>query len=560
MTLVAGPSVQAQSTPTPPYGIGNAVQQTQQSRQAAPSPGTPASLALPRLVEPPLKLKDKETLFVRHFVVDGPGLVDAATIDAALAPYENRKLTIAEIYQAADQVTALYRDRGYFVAKAYVPAQDARRGMLRIKVVTGHYGAVTVKNNSLVRDEVLQAIIEHELAGSPDIKQSQLERAMLEIYDLPGASMPRAAIAAGQQPETTDFAFSVPEARRVDGYLLGDNFGTPYTGRDRVSGGLNVNSPLGIGDRLSAFGIYSEGGEIKNGSADYSFPIGYDGLRADVGAYRTTYVLSGSFAGLGATGTANAITGTLTYPLLRSRSASLYISGNYTHKNLDDDFQGISFAHRLLDSGTGALTADTAGSVFGFALTTQTTLGITAGRVNFSDPAQLAVNVAGPDTAGDYQKISATFTSTLAFTEKLSLSTRVVAQKSLSGNLDSSEQMILTGIWGVRSFYDGLSGDSGYLVTPELKYGLPDIYSWRHSVGLFSDVGGVWLANPNYTTTQLPYTQLNDIGLGYYGTYEYMSGRYVLLKAMVARTVGSDSGAQTYDTGTRGLVQVGVTF
>jgi hemolysin activation/secretion protein len=559
LTLAAAFQAHAQSAPLPPYGIGDAVRSSEEARRPPLPPG-PANLVLPHLVEPQLKLKDKETLFVRSFKVDGPSILDEATIDQTLAPYENRKLTLAQIYEAADQITTLYRTHGYLVAKAYVPAQDARSGVLRIKVLAGQYGAIALKNNSLVRDDYLQALINHQLAGSPYIQQDQLERAMLEIYDLPGAGMPRAAIAAGQQPEPTDFSFGVPESRRIDGYLLGDNFGAPYVGRDRMSGGINVNSPLGIGDRLSAFGIISENSRLENGSADYSFPIGFDGLRADVGAYRTTYVLGGTFAGLNATGTANAVTGTLLYPVVRTRDDSIYISGTYTHKTLNDNVLGASFADRTLDSGTVAFTRDTAGALFGMPLTTHGSFAFTAGHVTFPDPTQLAVNIAGPDTAGEYQKASLLFTSTLAFTEKLSLSTRFTAQKSFSGNLDSSEQMSLTGIWGVRSFVEGLSGDNGYLVTPELKYALPDIYAWRHSIGLFTDVGAVQIANPDYTTTQRPLTALNDVGLGYYGTYEYSAGRFLLLKAMVAHSYGNVDGAQTYNEGTKGLVQIGFTF
>jgi hypothetical protein len=97
-------------------------------------------------------------------------------------------------------------------------------------------------------------------------------------------------------------------------------------------------------------------------------------------------------------------------------------------------------------------------------------------------------------------------------------------------------------------------------VTPELKYALPPIFGYRHAVSLFTDVGGAWLENGSYTTTQKSFTQLNDVGAGYYGTYEYLPGRFLLLKAQVAHTYGSDDGARSYDRHTKGLAQVGFTF
>jgi hemolysin activation/secretion protein len=558
--LAALQQAQAQSVaPILPYNIGDAVRDAEAARRA-PLPRAEAAPVLPQLAEPQLALKDQETLFVRSFEVEGPKLVAEAEVREILEPYENRKLTLGEIYAAADKITTLYRTRGYLVAKAYVPAQDARGGVLRIKLVPGQYGAIAIANQSLVRDDYLQGVIDRALGGSPLIHKDALERAMLLISDLPGAAMPRVAIGPGQRPETSDFVFSVPEGRRLEGFLLGDNFGSPYTGRNRVSGSLALNSPLGYGDRLSAFGIVSESTSLVNGRVAYSFPLGYDGLRGEIGAFRTTYVLSGVYNAINATGTADAVTATLTYALRRQRDDSIYILANFTRKSLNDEIFGVSFANRTIDLGTVALTRDTVGAFVGMPLTTSATFSFTAGNVNFPNAAQRAANIASVDTVGNYERINLSFNTTLAFNEKLSLSTLLRAQKSLSGNLDSSEQMSLSGYWGVRSYDEGLSGDSGYLVTPELKYALPDIYLYRHSIGLFTDVGAAWLENGSYTTTQKSYTQLNDVGLGYYATYEYSPARFFLLKAQVAHTYGSDVGAPTYNQWTKGLLQVGLTF
>jgi hemolysin activation/secretion protein len=277
-TVATAPAAFAQNaTPGLPFNIGDAVRQTNEAARHAPVSRSSAPLVLPHLAEPQLKLNDKETLFVRTFKVEGPNVVADAELHDILAPYESRKLTLAQIYEAADQITTLYRNKGYLVAKAYVPAQDARHGVLRIKVVPGKYGNITVQNDSLVRQDYLQAVIDHALAGSSFVQKDPLERAMLLTSDLPGAGMPRAAIGAGQIPETSDFTFGVPAGRRIDGYLLGDNFGSPFTGRDRLSGGFNLNSPLGIGDRLSAFGIISENHEIENGRIPIRCRLGTTG-------------------------------------------------------------------------------------------------------------------------------------------------------------------------------------------------------------------------------------------------------------------------------------------
>ncbi|MFG1375232.1 ShlB/FhaC/HecB family hemolysin secretion/activation protein, partial [Xanthobacter oligotrophicus] len=89
----------------------------------------------------------------------------------------------------------------------------------------------------------------------------------------------------------------------------------------------------------------------------------------------------------------------------------------------------------------------------------------------------------------------------------------------------------------------------------------PDIYGWHHAVSAFADVGGVALEDGAYTITQPDYVQLADIGLGYYGNYEYSPGRNLLLKAYLAWSVGGNEAEAGYSRGgTVGLIQAGFTF
>jgi hemolysin activation/secretion protein len=237
-----------------PYNVGAAVREADDARQAPPTRERAAPV-LPQLAEPRFTLARKETLFVKHFVVEGPLLVPESELREILAPYEGRKLTLGDIYGAADKVTLLYRAKGYLVAKAYVPAQDARSGSLKIKLVVGKYGSVLVKNASAVDTALEDEALIHKDA---------LERALLLVSDLPGAGVPRIVVSPGKAQETSDFQFAVPEGKRIEAYLLGDNFGSPYTGRDRLNGGFAINSPLGFGDRLSGSAIVSERAALAN--------------------------------------------------------------------------------------------------------------------------------------------------------------------------------------------------------------------------------------------------------------------------------------------------------
>lgn len=557
--VTLAPAALAQSVPILPYNIGAAVREADDARRAPP-PSSAAAPVLPQLVEPKFTLAGKETLLVRSLVVEDHAPEDEAALREILSPYEGRKLTLAEIYAAADKVTAFYRMKGYLLAKAYVPAQDARKGALRIKLLPGGYGSVVVKNGSLVNDEVLQGYVDAARAESSVIRKEPLERAMLMISDLPGAATPRIVVSPGREQGASDLVFDVAEEPRFTGYLFGDNVGSPYTGRDRLNGGVTVASPLGFGDRLTASGIISEGADLANGRVAYSVPLGAEGLRAEVGVFRTTYALTGIYDELKATGRAEAVTATLSYAALRQRDESVYLWANFTHKWLDDKIAGTSTARRRIALGAIGVNYDTLGDLLGRPFVTSSSLSFTGGSVDFPISTQRLRNRLGPDTAGDYYRVNLMVNATLAIDEKLSFSTLLRAQKALNRNLDSSEQIGVAGFYGVRSFDEGLAGDSGVVVTPELRYALPTIEHYRHSFGVFTDIGAAWLEDGSYTTTQRSYTQIADIGAGYAATYEYSDGRFLVLKAQAAHTYGSNHGASAYDRHTKGLVQVGFTF
>ncbi len=549
--------VQAQSI-IRPYNAGDALRESELARREV-APAAKPQPQIPQLEEPRLSIPGNEKLFVRRIEIDAPNtLIPVDEIHAVIAPFEYRKLTLNEIFDAADKLTNLYRTYGYIVAKAYVPQQDARSGALHIKVIVGSLSRVSLENNSLVDTDVLKGVINNALSPSPLIHKDEIERAMLLVSDLPGAGTPRIAVAPGKQPETSELNFIAPEAPRVEGYILGDNYGSPYTGRLRTSGSLVVNSPLGYGDRLSLFGIVSQRADLANWRAAYGFPLGLDGLRGEISAFQTTYALGGIYKPVDATGVANGATANVSYALKRQRDESIYVSSNFTHKYLDDKVLATSTAARTINSGTVSVTRNTFGSLFDMPLITNASLSATAGNVNFPNPAERAANAAGVNTVGSYARLNLDFSSTLAIHPLVSLSTTLRAQKSLGRNLDSSEKIAVTGYFGVRSYDQGLAGDSGYIFTPELKIALPNIENYRHSLGLFTDIGAAWLEYGGYTTTQKSYTPLSDAGVGYYSNYPVTPSVALFVKAQVAHTYGSASVAPTYNQNIAGLVQIGM--
>src|SRR5690625_7988721 len=58
-----------------------------------------------------------------------------------------RGVTLGMIETVADTITQYYRERGFILAKAYIPKQEVRDGVVTLTVLLGNLGEVNVHNN-----------------------------------------------------------------------------------------------------------------------------------------------------------------------------------------------------------------------------------------------------------------------------------------------------------------------------------------------------------------------------------------------------------------------------
>ncbi|NLW35614.1 MAG: ShlB/FhaC/HecB family hemolysin secretion/activation protein [Syntrophorhabdus aromaticivorans] len=537
--------------------IGGAVKQA-----APPPPETPAEKeapAAPVIIEErekPFSLPEGEKIFIKDFKLEGAGKAEEAELSALLVPYKGRELAMEEITKITNKLTLFCRDKGYLVAKAYVPKQDATDGILTIRIIMGTYGKFSLKNTSLVRDFLIQGVFDRAKQASPLVSRDGLERSMLLVRDMPGCTIPTVTIVPGAEPGTSDFVVNVDRSQRVNGYIMGDNQGSRYTGKNRVFGGIDINSPFGIGDKFSASAMTTNQNDgLQNIRLTYGFPLAYNGLRTEFAATRTTYSLGGIYSDLDATGQADVLECTISYPIKKSSNGIIDLSLNLAYKELQDDLSAVDSRNpRDAAVATLALQRTAYGSFFGRNLFTAISGSINMGTLDIRDETQKALNEAGANTGGTYSKLNLAFTGNLELTGKLSARASVKLQKVLTAhNVDSTEQLFISGMTGVKAYTESVSLDNGYVANAELRYALPTLLGIKHALGLFADNGWVYAQNGDYTTDDK--TTISDVGLGYYMSFKRAFG-----SVQLAEPIGRSGNRNVKDPGTRVLVQVGVAF
>ena len=139
------------------------------------------SMSLPRVAD---EIPGDDTAGAKfkltRFVLEGVTLLPQSEVEAQLAGLVGREVSLGDLRKAAAGVTILYRDKGYFLARAYVPAQEISGGVVRMAGLEGRYDRVAAKGSPRLASERVQKILDTNgvTAGRP-VERDRLERSLI---------------------------------------------------------------------------------------------------------------------------------------------------------------------------------------------------------------------------------------------------------------------------------------------------------------------------------------------------------------------------------------------
>lgn len=440
-------------------------------------------------------------ILVKSLQVTGSRVYSEAELMALTGFVPNTELTVAELQAMANRITEHYRKNGYFVARAYLPAQDVKDNALTIAVSEGQYGKIVLNNQTNLSDALVLNILSGINSGDP-ITNDTLESRLLLLSDIQGVNV-KSTMVPGDTPGSSDLVVDITPGKRVSGSVDVDNAGNYYTGEYRLGGTVNLNNLLGQGDVFSLRAVTSGSG-LNYGRASYQMQFGK--ATAGVAYSRLAYELGKEFTPLQANGTAEVASVYGSYPLIRSRSTNLNAGLNYDHRTFQDRIDIIpSVTDKKANVVTGSLYGNHRDNIGGGGISAFS-LGLSAGNLDIETPAALAADAASARTNGSYGKLALSASRLQRVTDTLSLFAGFNGQLA-SKNLDSSEKFVLGGMDGVRAYPQGEAfGDQGYLVTLEARLLLPKperLPGQVHLIG-FVDGGSVtinkrpWAAGNNH--------------------------------------------------------------
>ncbi len=417
----------------------------------------------------------QQRLMVRGYHIAGNTVFDEKTLLGLIAERIGT-LSLSDLEAAADKLTRYYRGHGYMLARAYVPQQQIKDGIVTLAVLEGRLDRIDTHGSARVSDERVKRTIDSAVCPSGSecqgalIERDSLERGLLVLNDTPGVHA-AARLSPGTQIGTSSLDLDIAPQQVLSGSAALDNNGDYYTGSLQASANLWINSPAGFGDQLSLQGVGSLiHGHLGYGALGYGVPLGYSGLRFGVRAWDMYYKLGDTYSVLDAHGIAYGGDATLSYPFIRRQSANLYGTLSYGERRFHDSADAVTVADRRRISGRveAGVNGDFQDMLLGMPAFNTYSVVYAEGRLGL-DPTLTFTDALTARTVGHYDKVTVAFSRLQAVFSRSALYVRLLGQ-SASKNLDSYEKLALGGADAVRAYPAGDSlTDKAILYTVELR-------------------------------------------------------------------------------------------
>lgn len=284
---------------------------------------------------------EKVTLTLKEIVIEGASVYDDAALSAVYQDKIGTKITLAEVYDIAAQLTAKYRNEGYILTQVVIPPQTIDGGTVRMRVVEGFVDKVTVEGGMGVDTAFLQGYAKKINASKP-LNSKTLERYILLINDLPGMSG-RAVLSPSPNVVGASDVTIFVERKPYDAFFQIDNRGSRFLGPLQVNAGGRLNNMFGLYEGLSFQFVTAPDGwpdrELDFGSIAWSQPVNHEGTRVSVGYSITSTEPGYTLTPFDIEGLARSANIEVMHPFIRSRQQNLYgtLRFNYIDTERNDN-------------------------------------------------------------------------------------------------------------------------------------------------------------------------------------------------------------------------------
>jgi hemolysin activation/secretion protein len=473
---------------------------------------------------------------VSRIVVEGATAFPQARIDALFAPLTGHPIGLEAVRQAAATLERMYREKGYFLSRVFVPPQQIENGTLKVRVLEGYIEEIFVEGMDETTRQAVRAMLAPLLKRTP-IDLASVERRLLILNDLPGLSG-TSVLRQGSQLGGSTLVVTLVPPRNL--YALGvSNMNSRMLGPWSYNLNADLVRPLGLPGVLN-LGAGASGPHLdatRTLTARYSVPVGTDGLIASVGVLAARAKPGASLSALDIVNELVSVSARGRYPLLRGRSASLFLEGGLAFTQSKTRILGQQIVNDRTSVGDLGLIFQQSGWLMG-----STTVSVSAyhglpilGAMDRSAP-EPSVSDFDPNFVRFVYGVQRVQPLAAGFSTLVSIQGQYTESKLLSGEL------IAFGGPAIGRGYDpsAITGDRGIGGVAELRYDRAVGAPWLNSAQFYTFVDAAQTVSLATATIAKQVERIRSAGLGV-----RLYHRYGLIDVQAAqahrRTGGADA-------------------
>lgn len=408
---------------------------------------------------------------VGNIIVDGVDTDLAASIAKITSSVEGRNVSVAQLYEVASGIEAIYASSGRILTRATVPPQDLRDGGdFHIVMVEGFIEEVVFsKVPALVRGPIMRRLA--GLIGLKGTKLSEIERRVLLAARVPGVRL-TTTLVPGEQLGGARLILEVDHDPVQVTFGVDNSLSDAYDNWS-VQAQVSANSLLGVGEQIYLLGMTTTDFDLIGGDpmrrifgVSAVFPIGADGLDVTAEYLRADTNGTPASGAAAVAGAFDRIKVGLSYPLILSRRETLEVSGgieliNERQTASDFDVRLSQDKLRLLGVGLDWNKAVSRASTLIAHMRFTQGLDMLGAR-NQGDALLSGVSLSRQGSAPDFSKLGAELSLTQLLAADVNARIFLRGQASLSGALPSAVQFSMDGNEAVSGFSTGtISTDTG---------------------------------------------------------------------------------------------------
>jgi hemolysin activation/secretion protein len=264
----------------------------------------------------------------------GNTVIDTDTLQKTVKDFINRELTLEDMSELADLITMTYQEKGYILARAYLPEQEINDGVLKIAIAEGRIGKIVVSGKRHYHDRVVKRYFkEQEKKGV--VNEALLEKALLYSKENEDIET-EVVLKGGEKQGTVDVVFGGKDKSKVmfTAHLGLDynNYGSELVGVDRFGLSLNIIDH-NWGSKWKFRGVVANNVENTSlGLFDVMIPVNSYGTQLGVNYLDGDYLVGQDLADLGLEGRTTIFGLKALHPVFKKKNKDLTFTFGYDHK------------------------------------------------------------------------------------------------------------------------------------------------------------------------------------------------------------------------------------